>query len=100
MPNELKRQLETLQKHRKTVLEPFGVKTIGIFGSVARGKQTKKSDVDVLVDFFSPPGFFHFIALEEKLSTLLGRKVDLTTKRSLKPQIKKKVMRDIVYIAS
>jgi uncharacterized protein len=53
------------------------VKTIGFFGSALRGEQSSKSDIDVLVEFRNPIGFFKFLELEEFLSEQLGGKVDL-----------------------
>ena len=58
---------------------------MGLFGSVARGEQEKQSDIDILVEFSAPIGFFDFIRLENFLSELLGGKVDLVSKKAVKP---------------
>lgn len=63
--------------------EHFGVASLGVFGSYARGDQTEESDIDVLVTFTEKPGMFTFVALAEHLEALLGRKVDLMTRDSL-----------------
>jgi len=65
----------------------YNVKTIGLFGSALRGDQSSKSDIDVLVEFHNPVGFFKFLELEEFLSEKLGGKVDLVSKKALKPEI-------------
>ena len=74
------------------------MKSIGLFGSYARGEQKDKSDVDILVEFSKPIGFFKFMELEEYLSKRLGVKVDLVTPDALKPMIKPQIMREVVYV--
>jgi len=94
---EIKVQLE----HLKPVLrEKFEVETIGIFGSYTRGEQSKKSDVDILVEFSEDAeiGFFKFLDLEEFLSRKLGVKVDLVTKDALKPYIGKRILQEVVMV--
>ena len=76
----------------------YYVKRIGVFGSFARHKQTKKSDIDSLVEFARPVGFLKLIELEDKLSGILNRKVDLATKNALKPAIKKDILKNIIYV--
>jgi len=95
-PKKLKAQLEALKPLLK---ERFGVETIGFFGSYSRGEQTRKSDVDVLVVFSEDArvGFFKFLELEEFLSRKLGVKVDLVTKAALKPMLKERILREMVY---
>lgn len=86
----LKQELPYLEKN-------FKVKTIGIFGSFARGEQTKKSDIDLLVEFKAPIGMFKFMELEDYLGRKLGIKVDLATADALKSLIKPRVMEEAVY---
>jgi predicted nucleotidyltransferase len=92
----MKAQLEMLKPLLK---EKFEVETIGVFGSYSRGEQTKKSDVDVLVVFSEDAhvGFFKFLELEEFLSQKIGVKVDLVTKDALKPMLKERILKEIVY---
>ena len=94
---ELKVHLERL---KPTLKEKFEVETIGIFGSYTRGEQTKKSDVDILVEFSEDArvGFFKFLDLEEFLSRKLGVKVDLVTKDALKPYIGKCILQEVVMV--
>jgi predicted nucleotidyltransferase len=88
---QLKDKLPALQKD-------FFIQKIGIFGSVAKGEDTPTSDIDILVHFSNSPGFFTFIKLEEHLSGLLNRKVDLVTQDALKDTIKNDILRHIVYV--
>ncbi len=71
---------------------------IGLFGSFARGAQRIGSDVDLLVEFSRPIGFIRFIQLENRLSELLGAKVDLVTRSALKPHIGKRILDEVQYV--
>lgn len=93
--NEVKKKIN---QHRTLLKEEYHVKKVGIFGSVARGEQNKTSDIDILVELNSPIGFFAFIRLEKTLSRFLNKKVDLVTKKALKPAIKKEIMKELIYV--
>lgn len=56
-----------------------------LFGSMARGEERPDSDVDLLVDFASPKGFFELLRLEHELESFFGRSVDLLTEEGLSP---------------
>jgi len=73
------------------------LRILGFFGSFVGGEQRKASGVDVLVEFMEPVGLFEFLALEDYLSELLGVKVDLVSKKALKPHIGKRIMKEVVY---
>jgi len=88
---KIKAQLPFLKKK-------YQVKQMGIFGSFARNEQTQGSDIDIMVEFASPVGFFDFIRLENFLSTMLDRKVDLVTEKALKPVAKKYILKEIFYV--
>jgi predicted nucleotidyltransferase len=91
---------EILKQHKTELKEKYGVKEIGIFGSYVRGEQKKKSDIDILVEFYEDVeiGFLKFIELENYLSELVGRKVDLVTKKALKPNIGRYILKEVVYV--
>ena len=92
--NEIK---EILSKHKENLRRKFRVKEIGLFGSYVRGEQKETSDVDVLVEFEETPTLLEFVELENYLSELLGV-VDLVMKRALKPNVKKFVLKEVVYV--
>ena len=71
---------------------------MGIFGSFARNEAKAESDIDILVDFKDTFGLLKLIQIENKLSHLLNRKVDLVTTRSLDPKIKPFVESDLKVI--
>jgi len=89
---------EALKKHKGELRERFRVKEIGVFGSYVKGEQKKASDIDILVEFEEPIGLFQFMDLEENLSTLLGTKVDLVSKKALKPRIGEHILKEVIYI--
>lgn len=93
------KEIEDKIKCSKPILkEKFKVKDIGIFGSYTRGEQTKNSDLDVLVEFGERVGFFKFLELEEYLEKLLNLKVDLVSRKALKPRIGQNILKEVVMI--
>lgn len=87
----IKKNLGRLQKEYK-------VGRVGIFGSFARGEQSRESDIDILVEFTEPVGLFLFVRLANYLEDLLGREVDLVTEEAIKDVIKDGILNDMVYI--
>ncbi|HEX7482035.1 MAG TPA: nucleotidyltransferase family protein [Candidatus Bathyarchaeia archaeon] len=88
----------TLFEHKTELREKFKVKNIGVFGSYVRGEQKGSSDVDVLIEFNDPIGLFEFMKLENYLSDLLGVKVDLVSKKALKPHIGERILEEVIMI--
>jgi len=86
-----------LAKHKVELEQKYKVKEIGIFGSCAR-KENKIHDIDILVEFEEPIGFFQFMDLEEYLENLLSTKVDLVSKKALKPHIGKHILKETIYL--
>jgi predicted nucleotidyltransferase len=66
---------------------------------VARNESTSTSDVDLLVEFSRPVGYFGLFALQDYLENILGCPVDLGTFDSLKPYMRERVMRDLIHVA-
>jgi uncharacterized protein len=75
---------------------PIG--SLAIFGSIARGSGGAKSDLDVLVKFERPVSLSEFLALENALSALADRRVDLVTREALKPYIGRRVLGEAVSL--
>lgn len=71
---------------------------MGIFGSFAKGEGREESDIDILVEFEKTVDFFEFLDLKEFLENLFHREVDLVTKRALKPLIKEKILKEVIYV--
>lgn len=89
---------EILVKHKEELKEKYKVKEMGIFGSYVRREQKGKSDLDILVEFKEAIGFFKFLELEEYLGELLETKVDLVSKKALKPRIGKYILKEVVMV--
>ena len=90
--------LQTLKSLKPELVRRYHVKTLGLFGSVVRGEQAAGSDVDILVEFEQPLGFFRFLELEEYLGERLGQKVDLVSKKAFKPQIGRRILQEVVSV--
>lgn len=90
--------IQKINSEMPNLREKYQVEKLGVFGSVARDESTADSDIDILVEFKTPVGFFHFIRLENYLSELLGKKVDLISQKALKPVIKEDVLREAIYV--
>ena len=88
--------LDVLRTLRPELETRYSVKAIGLFGSALRGEQGPRSDIDVLVEFRSPIGFFKFLELEELLAERLGGKVDLVSRKALKPEIGRAILSEVV----
>ena len=97
-----KRSLEALLKILRQqipmLVERYSVETLEVFGSYVRSEQQKDSDLDLLVTFKEVPSLLTFIAIENYLSDLLGVKVDLVMKDSLKPKIGKNIQREAIPV--
>jgi hypothetical protein len=77
--------------------QEFGVESLAVFGSVARGDAEASSDVDLLVRFRGePPGLFEYVRLERHLSELLDRSVDLVMESALKPRLRDRILAESV----
>lgn len=90
--------LNSLKRLKPELQARYFVEEIGLFGSVLRGEQKKSSDIDILVEFSKPIGFFKFLELEEYLGTVLGAKVDLVSKKALKPRIGQQILNEVVAV--
>ena len=88
--------IQALKEHRRK-LSKYGVKSVAIFGSVARAEQTSTSDVDLLVEFERPVGLFVFVDLRDYLESILDKKVDLVTKQALHPKLKNQIIKQLKY---
>jgi predicted nucleotidyltransferase len=92
------KEIEKILKLRKRdLVEKYKIKEIGIFGSYVKGKQKKRSDIDILVEFKEVPDLFKFLELERYLERLLKKKVDLVEKTALKPRLKDIILKEAVY---
>ena len=94
----LEKILEILRKQIPMLAERYSVEKLEVFGSYVRSEQKKDSDLDVLVTFKEDPSLLTYIAIENHLSDLLGIKVDLVMKDSLKPKIGEHILREAIPV--
>lgn len=89
--------LQRLSAHQE-YLAGFGVKSLALFGSVVRGEARPDSDLDILVEFEGGSTFDQYMNLKFFLEELLGRPVDLVTRKALKPRLRPYVEEEAVYV--
>ena len=88
--------LKIIAEHREQ-LEQLGVKSLSLFGSVARDEARLDSDVDLLVQFNRAIGLFEFIEVKLYLEDILGCSVDLGTQNALKEHLREPVLKDVIH---
>ncbi len=91
-------EIITLLREHRTHLAQLGVKSLAVFGSVARGEVTAASDVDILVEFEGKITFDRFMDTKFFLEDLLGVRVDLVMPQAVRPRLKPYIMRDLIYV--
>jgi predicted nucleotidyltransferase len=86
-----------LSAHRHD-LARFHVRSLELFGSIVRDAARRDSDVDLLVTFDEPVDLLTFLELEELIGDLLGRKVDLVVRDSVKPLLRERIFGEAVRV--
>jgi len=92
-------QVVELLAANRPLLAKHGVKSLRLFGSVARGEQSDGSDVDLLVEFERPTGLFGLARLKRDLQELLACPVDLTTPGALRQSLRDRILDEAVDAA-
>ena len=93
--------LELLQKNRKKIYEiaaKHGVSNIRVFGSVARGEETKNSDVDLLVAISTKTSLMTVVRLEQSLEKEAGRKVQIISDKAVNKHLKEQIFSEIIAL--
>lgn len=91
--------MKTLRRELSLLRSQYGVRRLAVFGSVGRGDATPTSDVDILVDFDGPATFERYMGVRFHLEDTLGLKVDLLTRKGLRPELKARIEADAVHVA-
>lgn len=84
---------------QRSKLSAFHIKSLAVFGSVARDEARADSDVDVLVEFEGPVTFDRYMALKAFLEDALGCSVDLLTRAGIRPELAPSIEREAMYVA-
>jgi predicted nucleotidyltransferase len=95
---KIEEKLKRLKELKTEIQKNYFIKKIGVFGSCIRKEEKSESDLDILVEFSKPIDIFKFMELERFLSEELNIKVDLVSKRALKPFIGRKILKEVVYV--
>jgi uncharacterized protein len=82
----------------KTMYKNHGINYLGLFGSFARGEETKQSDIDLLIDFDRTKSLFDLADIKLFFQEKLGRKVDLTMRGYIKKSLKSFIDKDLITI--
>lgn len=97
--NSSKRDIISKLKKNIDAIKNFGVRKIGLFGSVAKEEANIESDIDILVEFDEgSEKFSNLINLYFFLQDLLDRKIDLVTSKSISPYIAPYILKEVEYI--
>ena len=90
--------LEKLREYKAERGDAYGIETLGLFGSCARGEQLPDSDIDVCVKMKNP-SFFNRMSIQEELESIFRCKVDVISLGAvMRPLFKKNLERDAVYV--
>ncbi len=92
--DEIKQKLKV---RKSFYAQRYGVSRIGIFGSYSRGEQSESSDIDIIVEFDRPIGL-EFVDLADDLEGLLSAKVDLVSKKAIRPRLFHVIEQDLIYV--
>ena len=91
-------QIIDLITKNQEIIQKYGVKRIGLFGSFLRNKQKSDSDIDILVEFKKGEKTFdNYMDLKFYLEEIFKRDVDLVVKEALKVQLKANILRSVKY---
>jgi predicted nucleotidyltransferase len=90
--------LAALRAAKESLHHRYGVRSLGVFGSHVRDEARPDNDLDILVEFDSPPTLFEYVRLQNDLSELLGVRADLVMRSALKPDIGEQIPREVVEV--
>ena len=95
-----KKEIFHFLEYNKNILQSYGVKKIGLFGSYVHNQQNKNSDIDILVEFHADKkNYNNFINLVYYLEDNLNTKIDLLTIESLSPYIGQRILNEVEYVS-
>lgn len=90
--------IDRLRAYKEKFAEKYGIEQLGLFGSVARGEQDDKSDIDIVIEL-QTPSFFTRMNIKEELQKLFRRKIDLITlHENMFHSFRQNVERDAIYV--
>ncbi len=89
--------LTILKENKQQLLKKYPIKSIALFGSYSRGDNRIDSDIDIMVELYEPLGI-KFIEMAHELEDLFNCRVDLVSKKGIKPSYLKQIENDLQYV--
>ena len=80
------------------ILSKFGIKSLYLFGSVARNEEKISSDIDILYNFDSPISLFKLVDIQNLLQKTLKKEIDLVSENAIHPLLKTQILNDLKVI--
>jgi hypothetical protein len=90
--------IEEIKRKISPILQRYGVKKVGLFGSCVRGDMRANSDIDILVEIERDISLLDFVGLKLEIEEVLGNKVDLVEYNTIKPLLREKILKEQVII--
>ena len=90
--------LEEIKRKILPILQCYGVKRAGLFGSCVGGKMREESDIDILVEIEKDISLLDFVGIKLEIEETLGRKIDLVEYSTIKPLLKERILNEQVVI--
>jgi hypothetical protein len=87
-----------INQHRNILADKYGVAVVAVFGSYVRDEQKRESDIDLLAEILRPISLLELAGAEIYLSEILGSKVDLVPKRSVREELKETILKEAVAL--
>jgi len=94
----MKMDIEEIKRKMLLILQRYGVKRIGLFGSCVRGEMREDSDIDILVEIEKDISLLDFVGIKLEIEETLGRRVDLVEYNIIKPLLKERILKEQVVI--
>ena len=90
--------LQLLRTHKAHLAKAFGVTELAVFGSTARDAEGRSSDIDILVSFDGPATSERYFGVQFYLEDLLGRSVDLVTRKALRAELRSTIEHEAIHV--
>ena len=94
----MKTHIEEIKRKIIPILQRYGVKKVGLFGSCVRGEMREDSDIDLLVQIEKDISLFDFVGIKLEIEEALERKIDLVEYSTIKPLLKERILKEQVVI--
>ena len=94
----MKIDIEEIKRKILPILQGYGVRRVGLFGSCVRGEMREDSDIDMLVEIEKNISLLDFAGLKIEIEDALGKKVDLVEYNTIKPLLKESILKEQVVI--